>query len=99
MYLGAELSKVEANGALGKSALISLGFAGIAILAAIETVVRGILTIPALTIYCCLPEDLKERVWIVCPFGTVLSIATIISSCLMIYNLVIGALFPCLASP
>jgi len=95
LYLGMELSKLcegknKIKDTLGNRVLLGVGFTCLTFLALIETVVRGILTVPAMAIYCCLPEHLKEKVWTVFPFGTAGSAKTVCSCCALVVGLICG---------
>src|ERR1700722_18683209 len=81
-YLALEfIEKVKkADDNCANMALVYRCSAGIALIAIIETIVRGILSIPALATMSFLPEDLKNRVEEASPYGTYTS-ARVVSSC------------------
>ncbi len=79
VYLAAQLQqwRNESPDSMKHKVVGGLGFAGIAILGVIETVVRGILSLIALPFIYCLPEsqkDLKEAL-VYLPMGSLFSAA------------------------
>ncbi len=92
-YLVYELANMDAESTAEINTTVhkilsGLGFAGLALLGIIETVVRGILSILAFAVMCCLPESLKERVQETLPYGTAISAVAIYASFESIYKLI-----------